>query len=49
MQVFICIQNGYSKAEAEALDEVERLAVYYAVVKQNGWEVDWATGEVKEK
>ena len=44
----ICIHHGYSPAEADALDPVERLAVYYYTALQDGYKVDWNTGRVSD-
>ena len=42
------MQQGYSRQEAENLDPAERTAIRYAVAIQNGFRVNWETGEVEE-
>lgn len=43
------MQNGFSRAEAENLSQAERLAVRYVVAMQNGFKVNWETGETYQE
>jgi hypothetical protein len=46
MDILICMQNGYSRAEALELEPSERMAVRFAIAIQNGFKIDWEDGRI---